>query len=359
MATTVPATQARAQFTQDCIAVFTDKLQPTSFLRSFFPTSQSFVRYLSIQVQRNYENVAVDVIRGTEGNRNKFDKSTEKIIDPPYYREFFDMTEIDLYDRLFGSTTIDSGVYSQLTNIVADRLNSCRNKIERAQEIQCAQVLESGIVTLTNAMSVDYGRVAGSKVANEAGNTWATGTVDPFQTLADGCTFLRQTGKAAGHTFNAILGSTAIKDLYNNTIFKGRVTNALSNVIDTINTPQKNSLGGVYHGTLTCGPYRVNLWTYPEYYDLSGTSTAYVNPKIVVVLPENPTFKFGYAAVPQLLKAGNGAVQDMNLGAPVAAPFVVGDYIDERNTAHIMDVKSAGIAIPVAVDQIYTVQVVA
>ncbi len=359
MATTVPASQARAQFTQDCIAVFRDKLQPTSFLRSFFPTTQSFTRYVSVQVQRNYENVAVDVVRGTEGNRNRFDKSTEKVFDPPYYREFFDMTEIDLYDRLFGSTAIDAGVYSQLLNIVADRLNSCQNKIERSLEIQCAQVLQTGIVTFSNAMSVNFGRLSGSLVDKGGGAYWATDTVDPFADLEAGCTYIRQTGKSQGHTFNAILGATAIKDLYNNAKFKARVTNALSNVIDTVNPPQKNSVGGVYHGTLTCGPYRVNLWTYPEYYDLSGNSTAYIDAKKVTILPENPEFKMSFAAVPQLLRTGIGMAEDMELGAPIAAPYVVGDYVDQRNTAHIMDVKSAAIAIPVAVDRMYTVQVVA
>ena len=39
--------------------------------------------------------------------------------------------------------------------------------------------------------------------------------------------------------------------------------------------------------------------------------------------------------------------------------YVVGEYLDERNTSHVIEIKSAGIAIPVAVDQLYTVQVLA
>jgi len=44
---------------------------------------------------------------------------------------------------------------------------------------------------------------------------------------------------------------------------------------------------------------------------------------------------------------------------PVKGKFVVSDYTDERNATHIFDVKSAGVAIPVGVDQIYTVKVIA
>ena len=245
MATSIPASQARAQFTSDCIDVFTDVLMPKSFLRSFFPNSQSYVRYLSIQVQRNYENVAVDVIRGTEGNRNNFYKSTEKVIDPPYYREFFDMTEIDLYDRLFGSTAIDAGVYSQLINAVSLKLQELRAKIERAYELQCANVLETGVVTLTNSTNIDFGRKSGSLVDKGAGNYWATGTVDPFADMQAACTFLRQTGKSAGQVFNAILGAQAMNDLFNNTIFKGRVFSTLSNTIDLVRQPQREAIGGL------------------------------------------------------------------------------------------------------------------
>ena len=354
----IPATMAMSQFTKDLTDVFSDRLTPTSFLRSFFPDKQSFTRYLSIQVKRNYENKAVDVMRGTEGNRNTFSKSTEKVIDPPYYREYFDLTELDLYDRLFGSTAIDAGIYSEILSIAADRLSTLKDKIDREYEYQCANVLLTGVVSLTKQTNIDFGRLSGSLVDKGGGAYWATGTVDPFADIAAGCTFLRQTGKSAGHVFNLILGSTAHADLYNNTIFKGRVFSNLSNSIDVVAPPQKDSIGGVFHGQITAGSYRVNLWTYPEYYDVSGTSTAYVDAKKVILVPEKPSFKLGFAAVPQVLRTGAGLAEDMELPQVTAAPYVIGDYVDQRNTAHIMEIKSAGVPIPTAVDQIYTLKVV-
>jgi hypothetical protein len=358
----IPSSLARAQFTNDVVDVFRSTLPPSGFLRSFFPTVQAFTRYVSIEVKRNYENVAVDVLRGTEGNRNSFAKSTQKVIDPPYFREFFDLTELDLYDRLFGSTSIDAGVYSQMVSETAEKLMEIRAKIERAYEKMCAQVLELGTVTLVSQDSIDFGRKAGSLVANAGGNTWATGTVDPFATLAAGCQFVREYGKSSSDTFDAILGATALRDLYNNDIFKGRVTQALNNNIDSINVPRRNTVGGTFHGQLSCDVYKVNLWSDSEVYDVSGTPTRYINAKKVTIVPSNPHFKLAFAAVPRLIESeeaqSSSAIAGLKTGN-VAAPYVVGEILDKRNIAHIIDVKSAGVPIPTAVDQIYTVQPVA
>jgi len=100
----IPASQARALFTQGLVDIYREQVKTTSFLRSFFPTEEFGTKYLSVEVERGFEKVAVDVTRGTEGNRNVFSKSTEKIWEPPLYDEFFDMTQLDLYDRLFTSS---------------------------------------------------------------------------------------------------------------------------------------------------------------------------------------------------------------------------------------------------------------
>jgi hypothetical protein len=42
----------------------------------------------------------------------------------------------------------------------------------------------------------------------------------------------------------------------------------------------------------------------------------------------------------------------------VSGEYVVSEYLDDRKMTHDIDIRSAGIAIPVAVDQIYTAQVV-
>lgn len=350
---TITATEARALYTKMLVDVFKENIVPTSFLTSFFTKKQATTKNVSIEVQRGTELIAVDVIRGSEGNRNTISLSTEKIFTPPFYREYFEATELEVYDRLFGSTAIDASVLADFVTAVQARLSMLVDKIKRAIELQCSQVFETGIITLANGTLIDYKRKPASIVAYAAGNAFAIGTVDPYKVLAAGCQFLRETGKSQGGTFNAILGSTALANLFSNTIFVQR--QGLQNMsIDTVVAPQRNSVGGTFHGQLSCESYKVNIWSYPEIYETSAngviSQSKYINDKKIVMLPEMTRFVLVNAAVPQIYK---GAI------TPVANEFVFGEYVDERETSHVFDVKSAPVAVPVAVDQMYTIQVVA
>lgn len=346
----ISTTDARALYTKMLIDVYKERVTPKSFLRSFFPEVESETKEISIEVQRGTEKIAVDVQRGTEGNRNSFSKSTEKIFVPPYYREFFDATELDLYDRLFGSTEISDGIFTAFLNSVADKLRTLQDKIERAYEVQCSQVLHTGVVELSAGINIDFKRKADSLVDLGVGQYWDVAGQNPYADLETGCNFIRQKGKSQGGTLNAILGSNALAALLANSVFLTR-QNLFNMALDMVAPPQRNSVGGTLHGQLTVGSYKLNLWAYPEFYDnASGVSTPYIDPKTVILLPENPRFKLSFAAVPRLLKEGAPATK----GA-----YLIGEYMDERNTAHIMDIKSAGVALPVAVDQIYTMQVLA
>lgn len=327
-----------------------DRVVVFAFLRSFFKNKESTTKYVSIEVQRGTERVAVDVIRGSEGNFNTVSKSSEKVFEPPYYREWFNATELDLYDRMMGTGELSIAEFTQFMESMSDKLQLLIAKIERAYELQCASVLETGILTLNSGETIDFGRKAGSLVANAVGNTWATGTVDPYANLEAGANFLRTDGKSQGAVVNVIFGATAWQHFCNNTIVKERA-DIRNFSLDNVRTPQKNSVGGVLHGECTIGSYRAQLWTYPEYYENSGgTMTPYLNPKKVIMLPEAPRFTMAFAAVPQVLSDGEA----IKKGA-----FIVGEKIDKYDGIHKMDVKSAGVAIPTAVDQIYTLAPVA
>jgi len=110
MAEMIAITDARNLFTKKLVAVYLEQPRVFGFLRSFFKTDESDTKEVSIEVQRGTEKEAVDVMRGTEGNRNNMSKSTEKIFVPPYFREYFDATELDLYDRMFGSNEGEIGL---------------------------------------------------------------------------------------------------------------------------------------------------------------------------------------------------------------------------------------------------------
>lgn len=339
--------EARSIFTKKLIAVYKEKLTATAFLRSFFPSVESMTKEISIEVQRNGEPVAVDVHRYSDGNLNKFSKSTEKIFVPPYFYEYIVANDHRLYDVAIGAQ--NEAAFVQLAMEMADELFALQQKIERKYELMCAQVLEDGIVQLRTSTNIDFKRKAGSLVDLGAGNYWAS-AVDPYEDLEAGANFLRQIGKAGGGVFNGLFGSQAFSALLNNSVFKER--NNLQNInLDAVAPPQRNSLGAAFHGEISIGSYKLRLWTYPEFYDVNGTSTPYLDEKKVVMLPETPNFKLAFAAVPQLIENG-GEI-------PQKGAYLVQEFIDKKKTAHEISIKSAGIPVPVAVDQIYTLKTVA
>lgn len=344
----IPLTQARALFTQSTIAVYKERPSVMSFLRSFFSTTTSKTKYVSIEVQRGTEKIAVDVELNSKGNRNKLSKSTEKIFQPPYYHEYFTVNDNDLYDVAIGSQNPADMV--NLAQQTADALMELQKKIERALEKQCADVLETGIITLAaGSGTIDFKRKAGSLVDN-SGSPWS-GSNNPYSQIQTGCQWIRDNGKAQGVVYNMICGSTALRDLLSNSFVTARA-DIRSYTLDQVNAPQRDAAGGSFHGEISCGPFRVRIWSYNESYESStGTLTPYLNAKKVILLPENPNFKLAYAQVRQLLKDGQAP-------AP-AGEYLIQEFMDERETAHEMHIKSACVAVPVGVDQIYTMQVCA
>lgn len=351
----IATTDARGLFTKKLIDVYTDRVKPTGFLRSFFPTVESPTLEVSIEVQRGTESVAVDVFRGTTGDRSTWDRSTEKLTIPPYFRRGFDATKLQLYNNLFQAKTIDDAIFTAFINRVVDKQMELRDTIERAMEIQCKNVLETGIILNAGTnTSIDYKRKALSKVDPGGGNYW-TDAINPFDQIEVGCKFLRTVGKATGAVFNLVIGQLAQNALYKNAAFLSR-QNLFNMKLDNILAPQRNAEGAAFLGQMTCGSYLVNLWTYPQTFDIinpvSGavTSAPYVDDKLAILIPETPRFKMAFGAVPQLIEEGT---------MPVMGAFIYTDYKDVDKRAHFYDVESCPLAVPVGVDQIWTFKAVA
>lgn len=352
----ISTTDAIGLYTKKVVEVYQERPKVNSFLRSFFPTGPGDVTdtlEVSILVERGSEKIAVDVLRGTDGNRNTFTRSTEKIFIPPYYREYFDQTHLQMYERLFALTEISANAFGRLLNDTADHMMSLQNKIERSIELMIAQIFEDGIVQLKDAQNIDYKRKAGSKVnVSGSGGYWTVGATDVFAQLQAGAAWLRQNGKVASQRFNAIMGSQAITALMANTTFLNR-QNIFNMKLDTVNPPQRDAAGGVYHGTLTAGPYLIDVWTYPEYYEDPANNnvlTEYIDPKIVIMIPNGARYKTVFAAVPQLIGPG-GTIQ--------TGQYIFSKYEDEKKKTREFHIESAPLPIPVQIDTIYTMQVVA
>lgn len=351
MSTPIPAQQARALFTETMVSLFKERTRPTSFLRSFFRKEYSNTKLVSIEVQRGTELVAVDVIRGTKGNHNQISRSTLKQIVPPMYWELFNANELDVYDVMMGNLNAENVVSAAQKSV--GKLIDITDKIERAYELQCAQVLKTGIVELKSDTNIDFKRKALSKVNVSSGGAYWNATSNPYADLENGCKFLRETGKMGGATVNAIMGGSALTAFLSNQAVKDRA-DIRNFALDRI-FMQEMPEGMSFHGEVTVGSYNVRIWTYPQSYEVIAnnvkSSNPYIDDNLVVLIPAQTNFIMAYGAVPEVLD--NDTVMNRS------GEYVVQEFFDRRAANHEINVKSAAIAVPVAVDQIYTMQVLA
>ena len=338
---------AAGLFTKSLIKVYRERTTPTSFLRSFFNEKGYGTKEVSIQVRRGTEKIAVDVERGTKGNRNAFSRSSEKIIVPPLYSEYFNATELDLYDRMFGTDGINEAQFMKFLDDVIEKITELRAKIERALELQCSQILQTGIVTLNSGDNIDFKRKNASIVSGASYQF--SNSVDPHKIIQKGCEWIRKNGKYGGGVFNVIFGDDAImKFLENDFVKNERMTTV---PIDIIKAPQRIS-DGTLHGEISAGAYRARIWSYSEFYDTeSSTNLPYIGTKNMIILPEVTDFEIAFALPPM----APAEALERNL----TDKYYVFDYENREESSHKFFVKSCPIAIPVAIDTIYTAEVVA
>lgn len=347
----IQTTDALGLFNKTVTAVYKERNTPTGAIRALFTEKVVPTLEVDIFVQRSKEKTATEVPRGTDGNRNDFTKSSEKLFVPLYFREFFDMTKLQLYNALFNAQQIDSQLFAAFVESVTDNIIMCQEKIERSIEKMGADVLTTGkIYDKDGNTYIDYGRKAESFTDAGAGQYWATSGVNVFNQIQADCDFMRKVGKAPGGVFNLFLGDTALADLLANDVFQKR-QNLFNMSLDQVQGPVRDAVGSAFHGIITCGSYKIQLWSYPQFYDnAAGVSTPYLDPKKYILLPLQPKMQTVYAAVPQLLEPGQ---------SPMVGKFVFGDYVERRSKSRVLDVESAPICIPIAVDQIVTRKVVA
>lgn len=347
----ISVTDALPLFTNEIVAKYSDHRRPKSFGRSLFTEIETATKLASLISQRGLNLIASDVARGSRGNLNVFDKSTQNIVLPPYFNEFFNITELDSYDALTTEGVNAKIVWGRFMDDVANKMLFCMDKIDRRYELQCWQALLTGIVVLNNGQNIEYGRQAGSLVNPGAGNYWADSNIDPYTALGRGSTWLNETGKIAGNTIRVILGESAWADYVDNDAVKARNL-WLNNNMDVIaDKAVMASTGGVFKGRTTVGAFNYEFWVYPDFYeDEDGNKTKYVDTKKIIMIPEMCSNTLTYTAVPQRIKPGI---------MPTKGKFLVWNAISEFNDAEFMGVKSAGLPILGGVDQVYTEQVVA
>src|SRR5580692_7441736 len=114
----IDSSAIRPKFTSDLVAAYKSSLPAYTFLQSKFKRVTKDTDYIEWNVMRYAESVAIDVVRGADGNRNSFANMVQKVEQPPFYYEYLDVMQLEGYNRAFGSTSMSDSVYRDFRETV-------------------------------------------------------------------------------------------------------------------------------------------------------------------------------------------------------------------------------------------------
>lgn len=352
----IDKTLHQAEFTAALIASFRDNNQdPILGLEALFPSKVAKSKYVKVHVMRNGRKVAVDVKRCTGPNLNQFQEGKEKIILPPYFNEGFDITQCEAYKYAFVRNQFgNSAAVQDLFADAEEKLRLLKNKIQRSVEKMRADVLQTGILTFTNQDQIDYGRKAQSiKVVD---NKWDSANADIMGDLMAGVEFLRGEGRSFGQEIMGIFGAKALGYIISNAKLLEANDYRRANRLE-ITMPQAQAEGFTYHGRIAVGDYILNLMTYSDTYeDAAGNAIPYIDSDKVILMPNDFEGVTAYASVPALFEEASTGAQFIG---EFAGEFYQRDYVDQKVLNWMHEVSSAPVVVPVSVDKIYTLKVLA
>lgn len=349
--------------THKVVGKFEEMIPVRSGFADWFPEETTPSLLVDVEVQRDNDLIAVDVVRFTEGNKNKSTKMSEHVYQPPYFKEDYDFQRDQVYMNTIGNGV---GLNSPAVNrmIAANAVKGVaknRDKVIRAIRKQQADVLQTGIVSLVNGDNIDYRRKAASMVnVSVGGNYWdVAASATPMVDIRKGMDFLRNVGNSGGAAVNIVMRSKAYEALINSAEVKTQGVNTLIRRVD-IGMPQFDGVSGFsFKGQIDGGDFAVNLWTYNEKYtDANGATQYYLADNLVVMMPDDFQGKTVFGGLPTLNSATVGGVTTEIPGI-VEANYLIRAYTDKKTMSSTLELTSAPIVVPFTIDKIYTMQVFA
>lgn len=352
----------RNALTQKIVGKFEETIPVRSGFAGWFPEETTPTYEVDVEVQRDNDLIAQDVVRFTEGNKNKSSKITDHKYIPPYFREEYDFQRDQVY-----MTTIGMGVgydSAQINAAIAKNafkaVNKNRDKVIRAIRKQQADVLQDGIVRLKNGDNIDYRRKATSMVALTGTALWsAVTTAKPLDDIRAGMTFLRNIGNSSGSAVNVIMRGDAFAAMMATDQMTKQGVNVVKQ-IERINIamPQfEEATGFALQGQVAAGDFKVNLWTYNEKYtDDNGVSQYYLANANVIMLPDDFMGKTVFGGLPSMV-TNTIAGESVDMPVIVEAKYLLRNYSDKKTMSSTLELTSAPLVIPFTIDKIYTVSV--
>lgn len=242
--------------------------KPQTFFADMFSYNKGRDFYLTDNISfdevTSKNNIAVTVSRMDDYNLNKLDSYQTKTYKPAYYREKYVLNRSELFRRLPGYNPFDTASQqfnNQLSSLFIQARDEINDKLSRAMEFQASKaILEAKIPDLTNSKTfIEFDRNP-DHVVNEASPGTYDGYMEAFSSMFK--KIKKATGRPAG---KLIFGETQWMEFTR----EARNANAYDKIRykdANIEITRQEDLGASYVGTIDCGAYNVDAYTYPAMY---------------------------------------------------------------------------------------------
>lgn len=291
------------------LAAYFQEAEPTAFFAGMFrvrPENIHTSEEVEIDIVRSEEDVSIVVTDMNTGYRmNSEDLYTNKSFKPPVHKEALPLNSADLIKRMPGENPFESPNFR--ANIIKKMFSGMRKiqrKIARAIELQASQVMQTGVVSLTDINGVVLYTLDYKPKATHfptAGVSWATATL--AQKIADIISLadkVRTDGLVSPDEL--VFGSSAWENLIQTAGFLDIRFDSRRADTGTITSMERRGGGGIYRGTMELGNYKFDVFTYDGRYKnpQTGVSTAFMHPGKICVRSTSGRLDATFGAIPNI-----------------------------------------------------------
>lgn len=345
--------------TKRLIAQYEEDAGAPTFLSSFFQTTQADIHNsdtVEIDVRRSGRPISIVVTDWKSGgNMNTMDLYTNKSFTPPILKEVFTLNHGNLMTREMGRTPFENPDFmGHAQRNLRSGVSKMTAKIRRTVELQCAQILQTGVVTLIDASgntiyTIDYGMRSSHKTT--ASVDWDENSADPLKDLEAMDDLSRTNGKKGIDAY--VFGDLAWPAFLANTKAQGLLDNRRIEIGGI--APVRQSEDQVFMGHVTINGMRAAMYTYKASYDhpQTGADTRYVSAWNVIGIASTATRRLTYGGIPRLVPP-DSRVASLGLGSMMAPGMGIAAttnaWVDPEGTTIFGSVSTRPLAIPVALD---------
>jgi len=289
------------------LRVYLQTAAPLAFLSGLFgspPQNFHNSEEVELDIVRSEEDIAIVVQSLSAGYRyNTLDTATNKSFKPPIFKEAFPINAFDLLKRSAGNDPfMNPDFRAALIERIFNGAQKIEAKIRRSIEMQASQILQTGVVTLTDIngtalYSIDYK----PKTSHfpTAGTVWGQTGATPAADIDSLAEQVRTDGLADPDEL--YFGVDAFEEFIKDTDIQNRLDIRRLEGSRVVSM-EKRGNGGTYRGSVEIGNYKYDMWTYGGRYKdpATGTATQYLSPEKVVVRASSGRLDATFGAIPNI-----------------------------------------------------------